>query len=81
MRIKSRYLLDSPRTEGRMWDLIVSVPDHCLSFTLIQNKNLKVYYSSCYTKGAGVFDKKYFLKCLILSCFLKREVILNYLTP
>ena len=20
--------------EGRMWDLIVSVPDHCLSFTL-----------------------------------------------
>ena len=21
--------------EGRMWDLIVSVPDHCLSFTLI----------------------------------------------
>ena len=21
--------------EGRMWDLIVSVPDHCLSFTLV----------------------------------------------
>ena len=21
--------------EGRMWDLIVSVPDHCLFFTLI----------------------------------------------
>ena len=22
--------------EGRMWDLIVSVPDHCLSFYLVQ---------------------------------------------
>ena len=21
-----------PKHEGRMWDLIVSVPDHCLSF-------------------------------------------------
>ena len=32
--------------EGRMWDLIVSVPDHCLSFTLnvrdtIGNGNVK----------------------------------------
>ena len=23
--------------EGRMWDLIVSVPDHCLSFYLTEN--------------------------------------------
>ena len=23
------------RGEGRMWDLIVSVPDHCLSFYLL----------------------------------------------
>ena len=26
--------------EGRMWDLIVSVPDHCLSFLLCLNGNL-----------------------------------------
>ena len=33
--------------EGRMWDLIVSVPDHCLSFYFAH----KVYYpltSKCY---------------------------------
>ena len=24
--------------EGRMWDLIVSVPDHCLSFYLGENQ-------------------------------------------
>ena len=28
--------------EGRMWDLIVSVPDHCLSFYFA------VEYSSCF---------------------------------
>ena len=27
-------LLRSTCFEGRMWDLIVSVPDHCLFFTL-----------------------------------------------
>ena len=25
--------------KGRMWDLIVSVPDHCLSFYFVQNWN------------------------------------------
>ena len=28
--------------EGRMWDLIVSVPDHCLSFYLIPTKGFTV---------------------------------------
>ena len=30
--------------EGRIWDLIVSVPDHCLSFyyALVQHKMLKL---------------------------------------
>ena len=28
--------------EGRMWDLIVSVPDHCLSFYLLHSPNIKV---------------------------------------
>ena len=27
-----------------MWDLIVSVPDHCLSFYFTQNKFLKIPY-------------------------------------
>ena len=27
--------------EGRMWDLIVSVPDHCLSFDLIKSQRQK----------------------------------------
>ena len=29
---ESLYLTFSFGFEGRMWDLIVSVPDHCLSF-------------------------------------------------
>ena len=28
--------------EGRMWDLIVSVPDHCLSFYFSRNLQLLV---------------------------------------
>ena len=34
--------------EGRMWDLIVSVPDHCLSF----------YFSQITQPPAAVFKKK-----------------------
>ena len=30
--------------EGRMWDLIVSVPDHCLSFYFIQAPNKRAGY-------------------------------------
>ena len=37
--------------EGRMWDLIVSVPDHCLSFYLTLSQILR----ECET-----FDKTYF---------------------
>ena len=29
--------------EGRMWDLIVSVPDHCLSFYLPTRSRLKMH--------------------------------------
>ena len=34
--------------EGRMWDLIVSVPGHCLSFTAnnICNSHIKMLYCS-----------------------------------
>ena len=33
--------------EGRMWDLIVSVPDHCLSFYFsnINKRNKTVHYT------------------------------------
>ena len=29
--------------EGRIWDLIVSVPDHCLSFYFLQNVDTSLY--------------------------------------
>ena len=32
--------------EGRMWDLIVSVPDHCLSFYFILNLYTKINYKT-----------------------------------
>ena len=37
-------------SEGRMWDLIVSVPDHCLSFyfTQIPRSRLKVCCRNCF---------------------------------
>ena len=33
--------------EGRMWDLIVSVPDHCLSFYFLTINSLRVLRWSC----------------------------------
>ena len=30
--------------EGRIWDLIVSVTDHCLSFYLVNRRNFDVFY-------------------------------------
>ena len=35
-----KYLFNLKGFEGRIWDLIVSVPDHCLSFYF-------AYQSSC----------------------------------
>ena len=29
--------------EGRMWDLIVSVPDHCLSFYFVSTRTIQKY--------------------------------------
>ena len=39
----------------RMWDLIVSIPDHCLSFTLIAShlKCLDLSFEFCY-KGPAL---------------------------
>ena len=34
------YLARAFRFEGRIWDLIVSVPDHCLSFYFVEYINL-----------------------------------------
>ena len=39
------YLVISPfGFEGRMWDLIVSVPDHCLSFYFFNPKERQIAY-------------------------------------
>ena len=35
--------------EGRMWDLIVSVPDHCLSFYFTQK--IKKKLPQCHLQG------------------------------
>ena len=40
--------------EGRMWDLIVSVPDHCLSFYLVwqwKKKSKEVGHEENYVTG------------------------------
>ena len=42
--------------EGRIWDLIVSVPDHCLSFLLLKAKN---------TTSVTYFDREDVLYCPI----------------
>ena len=34
--------------EGRMWDLIVSVPDHCLSFYSVVDKSHKYMFVTVY---------------------------------
>ena len=34
--------------EGRMWDLIVSVPDHCLSFYFVATLRLSALPSALY---------------------------------
>ena len=43
--------------EGRMWDLIVSVPDHCLSFYFTMQKSKKGH-SSAMTKPTAKRQKK-----------------------
>ena len=41
--------------EGRMWDLIVSVPDHCLSFYFIKAQVCKVDVCFKHSVEAYVF--------------------------
>ena len=35
LKLKNKHIQSENKFEGRMWDLIVSVPDHCLSFYFI----------------------------------------------
>ena len=45
--------------EGRMWDLIVSVPDHCLSFYFMQAPNKpEGYHSGSRTCRAKIFSNQ-----------------------
>ena len=37
------YFFFADSFEGRMWDLIVSVPDHCLSFYFTGSKDTEPY--------------------------------------
>ena len=40
-------------SEGRMWDLIVSVPDHCLSFYFVLNEIMVYLYFLCVELNHG----------------------------
>ena len=42
--------------EGRMWDLIVSVPDHCLSFYFWNKQTLAMIYSFLYLMENMITD-------------------------
>ena len=37
--------------EGRMWDLIVSVPDYCLSFYFVSNISHKLFATGAADRG------------------------------
>ena len=50
--------------EGRIWDLIASVPDHCLSFYLEKKKKKKL----------AIFINQIFMDP---KCFLRRVHMLN----
>ena len=41
--------------EGRMWDLIVSVPDHCLSFYFLY-RNVSTFLDFVYILKCGNFS-------------------------
>ena len=46
--------------EGRIWDLIISVPDHCLSFyfTNLEPKTvIRIRFSGCYMRKNFIFNK------------------------
>ena len=67
------YLVISPfGFEGRIWDLIVSVPDHCLSFYLAMDKIIMIvgmphYYDNCGLSKAISLIKMYMFCSSLLS--------------
>ena len=49
-----------------MWDLIVSVPDHCLSFYFLHENDLQLNYKNCQFVCLFV--------CFFCCCFFLRFV-------
>ena len=80
--------------EGRMWDLIVSVPDHCLSFHYVQWKAFKspVVYTTDRSKAEVPMLLLFCValqftlrgaSCLVLPCslFMWFSVLLAFWSP
>ena len=42
-----------------MWDLIVSVSDHCLSFYFTEMSNLHHFFQNLYSFSAALYDYSY----------------------
>ena len=59
--------------EGRMWDLIVSIPDHCLSFYLTNLDNYLTYGFDC-QRFTGINNTN-----LIILKFFSRFLITTFL--
>ena len=69
--------------EGRMWDLIVSVPDHCLSFYFecdIFYKIRTMFGIISYIYILGVFTEKPYIKPLERNVVYITIITLNHAT-
>ena len=60
--------------EGRIWDLIVSVPDHCLSFYFTFQCDEYAVVHNCYNLHCGLFGFPPVFEvvtlCILCLCFL-----------
>ena len=55
-----------------MWDLIVSVPDHCLSFYFLHENDLQLNYKNCqFVCCCCFFFFFFFCFFLLFLCFLR----------
>ena len=66
--------------EGRIWDRIVSVPDHCLSFLLIANHKRMSWVAcvECLLKPIGVSTSEAYLPTF--SSVVKRKLFIRFKT-
>ena len=56
-----------------MWDLIVSVPDHCLSFYFTKCVMFAFFSTSVFNVGEGLDASQSLICLLISSSFFKRS--------